>query len=382
MSFGEILKLKKEQTEDNKTLYKKHIVVGDDFFTLALYKTLVDKHGKDNVSLLIEHEFSERDLLPMGPSMIRGQKNIDAFKAAFPEIQLKETQLTSTFFKEQKFREFGGRAKPEKLLWSEEFFVEPRVELNLREAFPALFEGEFLTQVNECRLDMVLTGVTTQEATDLVEPAYFSLHCANGMNLECEHLYWGRGPRKFLDLYSDKNSLSDDFIQFCEETHTPAALYVDLEFQKPLTERLETIFIPHSYTHEWGHFVGEFSEIEKGAGSQNASFVTYIDKDHTSEEDLSKKIRLLKRHLEKIFPEFSKISYSEYIKLSESSPCLKIDDPLFLKVRNEIKNLKMVSVNAPLGEVCDKNESCEDSVVAPSFFVRGALSLKEIELSL
>ena len=83
------------------------------------------------------------------------------------------------------------------------------------------------------------------------------------------------------------------------------------------------MFIPLSYTHEHGHYVGEFKTQN---GHQVADFLHYIDENHASEEDISRIIRGLKKGFEKIFENFSKINFREYIALEDEIACLKIDD--------------------------------------------------------
>ena len=227
---------------------------------------------------------------------------------------------------------------------------------------------------------MLLKNVQKVTPDDLAEPANFEVELSNSDVLKCEHLYWGGGPRSFLDSYGNKRELSNEFITFCEEATAPAALYIQIEFNKPITDKSETLFIPLSYTHEWGHFVGEFKDLE--GGRQRGEFVTFMDISHTNEQEISKKIRLLKKNLEKIFGENASDFDSEFIKLSETSPCLKIDDKLFKGLSSDWKNLSMASFNAPM-ENCSKSvESYEDSSVEFCFFARAAYRHQEIVNSL
>jgi hypothetical protein len=154
-------------------------------------------------------------------------------------------------------------------------------------------------------------------------------------------------------LYSQKSELSDLFIEFCESTKTSSALFVKFVFEKPISDMQETLFIPLSYTHEWGHFVGEFNKLQGDAnGEQEIEFIHFLDEDQASEEDISRYIRLLKKNMEKIFEKFSKIKAREYIVLEQEIGCLKIDDDLFGRSVNEGKkeglNLFLLGINAPL----------------------------------
>ncbi len=382
MSSGfNLLSLKKEENQQSKEIYKQHLVVGDDLFSVALYKELHKKFGADKVALICAHAFNEQDLSPLGPSTLRGEANISKFQTLFPDVDLKLTEAPSEFFKELKWRPFGGRAKSEKLLWNEEFFVKKRANFNIESVFPFLNEEGLFDELEAARIDQRVVEIEKLEASDSEAPTNFSLKVSNGDVVGCEQLYWAQGPQSFFELYSDKAELSDEFVQFCEATQSPAALYVRLDYEKPVTDKFETLFIPLSYTHEWGHFVGEFNCVGD-EGHQRAEFVTFMDKDATTEEEITKKIRLLKKNLEKIFGVKNEYLTGEFIKLSDSSPCLKVDDSAFEKIKSDWSYLKLASVNGPIESSIIKDHSCVDSDMGLSNMMRALSRHQEITLNL
>lgn len=377
MSSGfNLLSLKKEVTEEFKTLYRRHVVVGEDLFTVALLLELVEKFGKDNVLWICPREIQMYDLLPLGPTLLRGKANIEKFQALFPDVPVKVQPKSAEFFKELKWRKFGGRAKSEKLLWNEKFFTQERADFDIKDLYPFLKDENLLTRLEELRYNVDVKDVERTAPSDLAEPNHFELILSDNDHVRCENLYWGGGAEKLLSKYEKKAQLTDDFITFCESTHSPSALYLRLVFEKPITEKVATLFIPLSYTHEWGHFVGEFKTLE--GGHQLGNFVTFMDIEATNEDEISKKIRLLKKNLEKIFGDSVNEIKEEYIKLTSSSPCLKIDDSLYKTVEKDWSNLKMVSINAPLDSLAHGDASCEDSSFFISTIVRGALRNQEI----
>lgn len=381
MSKGfNLLSLKKKEDINISTSYVRHLVVGEDLFSVALYWELRKKLGDEQVKWLCPKPITEKDLLPLGPNTLRGESNIEKFKRFFPDVETEEVEAPAEFFKELKWRPFGGRAKSEKLLWNEEFFTLKRADFDIYALFPFLKEEDLYETLEKNRLDFAAKNIARQEPDDLAEPAHFAIELSNNDILKCEHLYWGGGPRTFLDTYDNKNELTDDFITFCEEATSPAALYIQMEFDKAITEKEQTLFIPLSYTHEWGHFVGEFKALENG--KQRGEFVTFMDIQHTNEQEISKKIRLLKKNLEKIFGENSTQISDEFIKLSSTSPCLKIDDSLFRDLKKEWSHLALASFNAPMGNCSDMVENCEDSLRTVSFFARAAYRHQEIVQSL
>jgi hypothetical protein len=376
MSFSDIRALKKEESIERISRFVRHLVVGEDLYSVALYKTLVDKFGESEVQLLCRPKLSPLEVLPKGPSSLRGEVNIESFKKLFPNIEIKEVEGEAEYFKEQEFRKFSGRGKSETLQWGEEYFKQLRAEVDLGQVYPFINDLNFFEKLNEKKWGNYLTGLVQTEAKDLIENSSWSLKTSNGEELNCEKLYWGTGPQSFLNFYEDKNKLDSKFIEFCESTIAPASLYIKFVFDEKIAEKIETIFVPLSYTHEWGHFIGEFGEVND---KQSIEFVLHIDINQQNEEDISRKIRLLKRHIEKIFKKSKKVSCEEFITLDKHSPCPKIDDSLFQESRGSVENLFLISVNGPLDDIAPTDLSCEDSNCAPSHMMRALARQKEVE---
>ncbi len=408
MSSGfNLLSLKKEDNQTQKKLYKRHLVIGEDVFSVALYNVLLSKFGENEVGWVCSHELTANDVALLGPSTLRGNTNLEKLKSYFPDRELALNELPSLFYKDMKWKDFGGRAKSEKLLWSEEYFTAARCDIELSDYLECLKDDDFLERVNSKRMDFKVKSMSHITPDDLAEPSNFEVVVASGELIRCENLYWGMGPSEYLNLYLNKNELSNEFIEFCESTQTPTALYMRYDFEKPITDMKETLFIPLSYTHEWGHFVGEFSEyevtIERNTAEaseneedeeddfeprslikkiQRAEFVTFMDIGHTSEDDISKKIRLFKKNLEKIFGENAGDFLSEFIKLDSLSGCLNIDDKLGERALENNRKLKFYGYNAPLEHFSSDAKSCEDSIEHTSFLARALSRHQEIIHSL
>ncbi len=376
----DLLSLKKVEESNVTTHYFRHVVVGEDLFSIALFHELQKKYGEGQVTWVSPRPVNEKDLLPIGPSLLRGEHNIAAFKRFFPDVTVEEFEAPSEFFKELKWRQFGGRAKSEKLLWNEEFYTQKRGEIDFEELFPFLKEEGLYERLEKARFDFSVKNLLKMTPDDLAEPANFQIELSNNDLLKCENLYWGLGPGDLLSAFNDKKELSDEFITYCEHAESPSALLVQLVFEKPITDKKETIFIPLSYTHEWGHFVGEFSSDK--SGKQKAEFVTFMDMDHTNEDEISKKIRLLKKNLEKIFGDSAGLISDEFIKVTTQSPCLNFDDNLFTKVSDEVGQLRIASYNGPLEHLTQEQSSFEDSWSSVNNLARAAVRHQEVLNSL
>ena len=350
MAFKDLHKLKKVIVVEKEFIKSTHLVVGKDIFALSLYKKLQEKYGVDQVRLLSGDPVLKSDLLPKGPSTLRGKNNQDLVRELYPNAIGDSGSEQALFYKDMSFKSFGGRSKPEALKFNEEFYCSGRFDIKATEIFSELNNAEeFIETINKEAYQVKVKSIHRSGDG-------FKVECLNGTEFECEKLYFGQSPYQYLQLYTEKNQLSDKFIEFCESTKTPSALFVKFVFDKPITDIKETLFIPLSYTHEWGHFVGEFNDHN---GEQMIEFIHFLDEDQASEEDISRTIRLLKKNLEKIFEKYSSIKHTEYIVLEQEIGCLNIDDKLFITSMesspNDCKNLFLVGINAPIAQT-----QCED----------------------
>lgn len=353
MAFKDLHKLKKIVEVQKEFIQIPHLVVGKDIFALSIYKALTEKYGKDKVRLLSEDAILKSDLLPKGPSTLRGPANQQIIQNLYPEAVIDAGTEQAMFYKDMTWKSFGGRSKSEALKFNEEFFTSTRFNIDAAKIFPELNNAaEFIAEINSEAYQVRIKSIIRSGDG-------FKVECLNGTEFECEKLYFGQSPFQYLHFYAQKNELSDSFIEFCESTKTPSALFVKFVFDKPLTDIKETLFIPLSYTHEWGHFVGEFNQSENNEG-QEIEFIHFLDEDQASEEDISRIIRSLKKNMEKIFDKFSKLNSREYIVLEQEIGCLKIDNDLFAKSlnndKNESKNLFLLGINAPIVDT-----HCEDA---------------------
>lgn len=374
MSFG-LTKLKKEATTPAQRFYKRHLVVGDDLFALESYRRLVALHGLSEVGILGHVPQSAQECRVMGPSLWRGEDNLHALKCLYPEREFALDSRPSLFLKEGSLREFGGRAKSEKLLWDEEYFTQARISA-VENLLPEFSDDE-CKEIAAQSFRVQIKEIEKITPTDLAEAAMWRIVGTDGAYYEAQYIYYAYAPAQFVNDYATKSHLSDELIEFCESTLGPSVLNVVFECEKPVTDISETLLLAQSYTHEWGHYVGEFNNVPQSS-KQRAEFLSFLDKNETTEEEISKKIRGLKKAIEKIAPDFAKIPLQEFIVLKDASACLKIDDRAFATLSSQWENWSFISVHAPLEEKLINLLSFEDSCPCPSHFVRGLMALKKI----
>lgn len=338
MAYSDILKMKKNVSEQGKLECLDFLVVGGDYFAVKAFHKLSAQYGAGRVSLLLEQPIDQKRFLGLGPSVVRGSANCAALMERWPQYVKDHKLHKSLFYKESKFRKFSGRHKSAKLLWGEEFYTQDFLKVDV-DAILSEFSTESWEAVHSRSIYGMISKITlSDEGPELV--------CTNGNHYRCKKIYWGNGLWNFLSSFGPKNKLTDEFIEFCEEMKTPCNLNVTFFFDGKVSESGDTIFLPLSQTYDWGHFVGEFKTDENG--TQRGEFINFIDPDSTSEEDISKKIRLLKRNLEKIYPGMKSKICNEYITLTNESTCPAVADerwalPSFLEGK-----FVFISDSAPL----------------------------------
>ncbi len=376
MAFKDLHKLKKIQEVQKENIEIDFLIVGHDIYSIAIYHDLVNKHGEDKVRLLSQEKFEIKDLAPKGPSAIRGIDNIAYIKENFNEEFYQSVNLMGQFYKDMQWKSFGGRSKSEALKFQEEHFTKERIDLYYHKVFAFMHAEGFLESLNEKSYAVRLKNISKAENRFIVE-------CVNGTEFVVQNLIFGLTPAEFLKFYKNKNELSAKFVEFAESTFSPSALYVRFDFKKPLTDMKETLHIPLSYTHEWGHFVGEFRNLGTAAqDGQSVDFVHFLDKDQMTEEDISRIIRLLKKNLEKIFSDSKILPCKEYISIEDSTGCPKIDDLLFSEIQNEVKNIFFIGNCAPMVATDSINDRYAYSIHELSFEARALCSLHTLRAKL
>lgn len=366
MGYSQLKELKKVQDSSFEKEYFKTLVYVQDLYDLIAYQSLREKLGSD-VRLISAAPLAKEALLVRGPTSFRGALALKALCELTQNEELALREAPSLFYKDSDWKDFEGRAKSEKLLAAEEYFTAKGVDFNPIEAFPFLNDETFWTAIEEQRLSEKVVNIKSETPTDMISPVNWALECGSGKVLECEEFIFGGSPQAFLDLIGNKKSLSAEFVEFCESTRSPCELVIKFDFSAAVHTGDETFFIPLSYTHEWGHFIGEFK------GNQ-AQFLHFFEGPETTEEEVSKKLKLLKRNLEKIFPEFSPKYRGEFVVVRPESGCLNIDDSRYNQIAKKPAHLKFIHRNAPLSEDSLKNFSFEDSAIGVLFDARAFFS--------
>ena len=368
---GRLNQLKKVNDPTVISLSVDHLVIGSDLYSLELFYQLKKKNVAVKIASACEIELT--NTLIKKPFGLRGKENLDFFSLLYPQSSFHLQQGNNLFYKDSKWREFGGRSRPEKMLAGEDFFLYPHADVDFTEIFQILqvdAESEFQQWLKDDGFIQIPQSIQYRDGLWLV---LFS----NGQEISCQRLYWGLSPRLFTELFRGHGDGQDRFIEFADSSVTPGKLYWRAELPSVLIEETQTLFIAQSFTHDWGHFIGEVSSHGHG---QLVEFISFVDLDEATEDELGKKIRALKKSLEKIYPKTHNLYQREYIVFSDSSSSGHLNDPAFDKAKEYFHHFYFIGENAPIDQLFLQSKFAEGQAIERSclsHFVRGLASIRQ-----
>ncbi|OFZ75786.1 MAG: hypothetical protein A2451_04270 [Bdellovibrionales bacterium RIFOXYC2_FULL_39_8] len=313
-----------------------------------------------------------------GPSRLRGHDNIAALAAILPEKEKLPVGPNPIFFKEQKFREFGGRSKSEPLLAGEEFYTEAACTFNEKVFFDFLTDTAFADKFDKIKINALIKKIG-QEVKNFQdgEKSIWQIRCADDVLIESEFLIWGNGQKEFFNLAEEK-IIDVKLRQFASSGDNLYSLFVTYYFDHPVTDSVATMFIPLSLTHEQGHFIGEFRENSGLLGKYRGDFLHFISEEESSEEEIARRVRVLRKGLEKIFGNSFKAK-NDTIYLSTISPCATLDDTILNNGYGADEKLYFIGENAPLIGIFYNKYAEVFNGKKISHIARGILGLEQLK---
>jgi hypothetical protein len=319
MSFGlRALKVQREDATVLKKTYVDHLIIGDDGYAILTLLKLIHKYPDQSFALVTELPLRKEDIKDMWKynlHFIRTLEGAELLKEHHPHLTIEASNTKTYFYKDTKFHEFGGRAKPMELKKGENFFVSPYFQFD----YDQLMSADEWNNLDETLLkyqkNKIIEKIEMTEPSDLVEKTHFKMYFADNTEFHCENLYWGLSPKKFLSLVSNKDKLDEVVSEYAMKYEEQAGIVIHFHCNKVIYPEMCTLFLPQSVTHEEGHYIGEV--MSPHSGEQEANFLILLqEEEDLSEEALAKKIRHLKRVMERVLPEFSSTRYTERIRYS------------------------------------------------------------------
>jgi len=348
----------KEKHQDDSRLYFDHIVVGDDYIAALKYLELNRKYPDQTVRLVSSNILNKQSIeneFKCMISTVRSEKAAASLVDKSARLEVTPIDNEPVFYKDTKLHSFSGRAKPHEQMEDEEFFQSSYSTYNWESLF-AQFDIEDLdTELLKTQFNKYIDKLEVATPEDLVEKVNFKVFTSEYETFECEHLHWCKSPKAFYKLIANKNDLGDSLHKYCNKLESRTSLTVHFEAQgEEFYDSFGTVFLPQSVTHEWGHFICDIEKYDPATETQEMTALMFVTEEITSEEDLGKKIRLMKRVIERVFSKFAKSDVKEFINYRIDSFIKGHDDTLMDKIQTEHSELHFYGEGAPLGE--DKSD--------------------------
>ena len=351
MSFG-LLKHFKEKKKTfhtaGETTFVAHVVLGSDLGAILELIELRKNYPAESIKLITPRLINKRLLIEnyqYGVSQLRSQDALSEIYRSRFDAKAFPQKLQPQFYKDGKFHDFSGRAKSMDLLQGEQFFLSKGYRLDISSLFTSE-DWENLDNIISQFIDIrIVEGIEKTESQDLVERGEWLLSFKDYKKITCEHLYSSISPKRFLGFLKNKEKLSADVIDFCSSASIQGALSITWLMRKEYSSEERTLFIPQSMTHEWGHFIVEFENSSEG---QLCHGLFLIHEEEPQTEDLASKIKLMKRVLERVFPDFEKNIYKEYIRFDEEMFVSDVKDSLVEQINFDYPTLKFLGQSSPM----------------------------------
>lgn len=354
MTFG-LLKHFKDARRANQTItqtrHAQHVIVGHDLGAILKLVELRKTFPEESVKLITDRTVSRQGLIEnhqFGVSSLRSEQAVEAIYRKHFNARLTPDGRDPVFYKDGKFHEFGSRAKPMELQPGEEFFTNRGYRLDLQGFFDEESWNNLDAMINEAIDIRIFESIEKTEPQDLVDKAEWTLTFKDFTKVTCEHLHVSLSPKKFLNLLSNKEGMSSELIDFSSAVTTRGAISVTWILNRDFGQAGQTLFIPQSMTHEWGHFVTEFEAFDHKADTGLCHVLFLVHEEEPQSEDLAAKIKLMKRVLERVFPDLEKHITKEYIRFDEEMFVTDVKDAAAEQLAFDYPTLSFLGQASPM----------------------------------
>lgn len=354
MSFGLLKHFKdsKSGTADKvSSKHYRHVIIGQDLGAVLKLVELRKSFPDESVRLITSRPFNRQNLVEnyeFGVSHLRSPAAVESIYRKFHDAKILPLSKDSSFYKDGKFHDFGGRAKSMDLQAGEDFFINKGYKLELSSLF-SVEDWENLDQIlkdhSEIRMFESIEKTTPDELVDKKE---WRLSFKDFSTLTAENLYVSLSPKKFLNFLQNKEQFTPELIDVCSSVKIQAAISVTWKLNKEVYPEEKTLFIPQSMTHEWGHFLVEFESYNFQKKEQLCHVLFLIHEEEPQSEDLAAKIKLMKRVLDRVFPDIEKHITKEYIRFDEEMFISDIKDSAIEQMGFDYPTLRFVGQMSPM----------------------------------
>ncbi len=354
MSFG-LLKHFKDSRSSNAhtgtTKHYQHLILGQDLGAVLKLVELIRNNSQESVRLITSRPLNKNLLIEnyeYGVSHLRSAVAVENIYKKYHHAKIFPQTKDAVFYKDGKFHEFSGRAKSMDLKHGEEFFSNKGYKLELASLFSEsdwVNLDQILNDFSEVR---IFQSIEKSDPQDLVDKKEWTFLFKDFASATCENLYVSLSPKKFLNLLQNKDSLTPELIDLCTAVDIQSAISVSWKLDKEVFAEDKTLFIPQSMTHEWGHFIVEFGSYNYQAKEQLCHVLFLIHEEEPQSEDLASKIKLMKRVLDRVFPDIEERIKKEYIRFDEEMFISGVKDAAIEQLSFDYPSLKFLGQTGPM----------------------------------
>lgn len=354
MAFG-LLKHFKDIRRDNQSVtlirHTKHVIVGHDLGAVMKLVELRKAFPDESVKIVSDRPLNRQILLEnyqFGVSTLRSPEAVEAIYRKHFNARILPESRDPSFYKDGKFHEFGSRAKPMELLAGENFFANKGYRAEVASFFDAESWENLDAMINEALDFRIFESIEKTEPTDLVDKQEWTLSFKDFTKLTCENLYVSVSPKKFLNFLGNKDAMTAELIDVCSAATTKGAISVTWILGKDYGQSGQTLFIPQSMTHEWGHFIVEFEQFDHKTNQGLCHVLFLVHEEEPQSEDLAAKIKLMKRVLDRVFTDVEKNIKKEFIRFDEEMFVSDIKDQTAEQIAFDYPTLKFTGQSSPM----------------------------------
>jgi hypothetical protein len=323
MSFG-LLKhfkdIKKNSIIPSINAHMEHLILGDDLESVLKLVELKKHRPSTSLRLISSRNLTRQSLIEtydFMPTLLRSEEQVATLYKTYFDAKIFSEKKDPVFFKEGKFYDFRGRAKSMDLQSGEDLFLKKGFKLNIASLFSPE-DWENLDEIlREHQKIAIIESIDKSTPNDLVEKAEWKIAFKDFSIITCENLYLGISPKKFLNYLEHKENLTSELIDFTSSIQHRSGLVISWVLDKEIHPDHQTIFVPQSMTHEWGHFIVEFDTYSYEHKTQMCHALILIHHEEPQTDELGAKIKLLKRVLDRVFPQFENHIKKEFIRFDE-----------------------------------------------------------------
>lgn len=335
------------QSADQAT-FVAHVILGSDLGSVLKLLELRKHHAAESIRLITNRPVNKQLLIEnyqYGVMQLRSESAVGEIYKSQYNARILPQKLEPQFYKDGKFHDFAGRAKSMELLEGEHFFLNKGYRLDIDSLF-SQEDWENLDTIISQHIDIrIVEGIEKTDVKELIEKEEWLLTFKDFKKISCENLYNFISPKKFLSFLKNKEKMTSDIVDVCSSSKIQAGLSLTWLMKKEMTSDERTFFVPQSMTHEWGHFIVEFENTNEGHLCHG---LFLIHEEEPQTEDLASKIKLMKRVIERVFPDFEKNILKEYIRFDEEMFVSEVKDNLIEQISFDYPTLKFMGQMSPM----------------------------------